>query len=278
MKYRPDIDVLRSIAVLGVVFFHAGFHTALGGYVGVDVFFVISGYLITRKIEEEIALGVFSFRNFYVNRARRLFPALFVTVLVTFFLSSLLLAADHFTQFAQSAVWTALSASNIFFWIDSGYWAADNRLKPLLHTWSLSVEEQFYLFWPLALYFLSKFANKFVPTALALTGALSFIGAAAYFKIDQDAVFFLTPFRVFEFVVGALLVWLTTINQPTPPAVNTREISTANDKLGNIPPDAHKREMLYQHDVGVARMRRMLAQQVKDQLAAEAMATVRTAV
>ena len=208
LKYRPDIDVLRSIAVLGVVFFHAGFHTALGGYVGVDVFFVISGYLITRKIEEEIALGVFSFRNFYVNRARRLFPALFVTVLVTFFFSSLLLAADHFKQFAQSAVWTALSASNIFFWIDSGYWAADNHLKPLLHTWSLSVEEQFYLFWPLALYFLSKFANKFVPTALTLTGALSFIAAAAYFKIDQDAVFFLTPFRVFEFAVGALLVWL----------------------------------------------------------------------
>ena len=175
---------------------------------GVDVFFVISGYLITRKIEEEIALGVFSFRNFYVNRARRLFPALFVTVLVTFVLSSLLLAADHFKQFAQSAVWTALSASNIFFWIDLGYWAADNHLKPLLHTWSLSVEEQFYLFWPLALYFLSKFANKFVPAALTLTGALSFIAAVAYFKIDQDAVFFLTPFRVFEFVVGALLVWL----------------------------------------------------------------------
>ena len=206
--YRPDIDVLRSIAVLGVVFFHAGFHIALGGYVGVDVFFVISGYLITRKIEEEIALGVFSFRDFYINRTRRLFPALFVTVLVTFFVSSVLLAADHFKQFAQSAVWAALSASNIFFWIDSGYWAPDNHLRPLLHTWSLSVEEQFYLFWPLALCFLSKFANKFVPTALTLTGALSFIAAAAYFKIDQDAVFFLTPFRVFEFVVGALLVWL----------------------------------------------------------------------
>ena len=208
LKYRPDIDVLRSIAVLGVVFFHAGFHTALGGYVGVDVFFVISGYLITRKIEEEIALGVFSFQNFYVNRARRLFPALFVMVLFTFLLSSLLLAADHFKLFAQSAVWTALSASNIFFSIDSGYWAADNHLKPLLHTWSLSVEEQFYLLWPLALYFLSKVANKFVPTALALAGALSFIAAVAYFKIDQDAVFFLTPFRVFEFAVGALLVWL----------------------------------------------------------------------
>jgi peptidoglycan/LPS O-acetylase OafA/YrhL len=208
LKYRPDIDVLRSIAVLGVVFFHAGFHVAFGGYVGVDVFFVISGYLITRKIEEENALGVFSFRNFYVNRARRLFPALFVTVLVTFFFSSLLLAADHFKLFAQSAVWTALSTSNIFFWFDSGYWATDNRLKPLLHTWSLSVEEQFYLLWPLALYFLSKIANKFVPTALTLAGAISFIAAVAYFRNDQDAVFFLTPFRIFEFVVGALLVWL----------------------------------------------------------------------
>ncbi|MFL6465272.1 MAG: acyltransferase family protein, partial [Bryobacteraceae bacterium] len=208
MKYRPDIDVLRSIAVLGVVFFHAGFHTALGGYVGVDVFFVISGYLITKKIEEEIALGDFSFRNFYENRARRLFPALFVTVLITFLFSSLLLAADHFKLFAQSAVWTALSASNIFFWIDSGYWATDSRLKPLLHTWSLSAEEQFYFFWPFALYFLSKYANKSVATALTLAGAVSFVAAAAYFKIDPDAVFFLTPFRVFEFVVGAVLVWL----------------------------------------------------------------------
>src|SRR4051812_28515795 len=205
--YRPDIDVLRSIAVLGVVFFHAGFHTALGGYVGVDVFFVISGYLITKKIQEEIALGDFSFRNFYENRARRLFPALFVTVLVTFLFSSLLLAADHFKLFAQSAMWTALSGSNIFFWIDSGYWATDSRLKPLLHTWSLSAEEQFYLFWPLALYFLSRYANKSVPTGLTLAGALSLVAAAAYSKMDPDAVFFLTPFRMFEFVVGALLVW-----------------------------------------------------------------------
>jgi peptidoglycan/LPS O-acetylase OafA/YrhL len=190
------------------VFFHAGFHIALGGYVGVDMFFVISGYLITRKIEEEIDQGVFSFSAFYVNRARRLFPALFVTVLVTFFFSLLLLASDHFKQFAQSAVWTALSASNIYFWIESGYWAADSHLKPLLHTWSLSVEEQFYLVWPLGLYFLTKFRAKNAPIALGAIGALSLIASIAYFNIDQDAVFFLTPFRVFEFAVGALLVWI----------------------------------------------------------------------
>jgi peptidoglycan/LPS O-acetylase OafA/YrhL len=194
--------------VLGVVFFHAGFHIALGGYVGVDIFFVISGYLITKKIEREIAQGVFSFPTFYVNRARRLFPALFTTVFVTFFCSSLLLASDHLKQFSQSVIWTALSVSNIFFWIGSGYWATDNFLKPLLHTWSLSVEEQFYLFWPLGLYILSKFAKTIAPIALTAVGTLSLMAAAVYFYTDQDAVFFLTPFRIFEFAVGALLVWL----------------------------------------------------------------------
>jgi peptidoglycan/LPS O-acetylase OafA/YrhL len=208
LKYRRDIDVLRTIAVLGVVFFHAGFHIALGGYVGVDMFFVISGYLITKKIDEEIRQGVFSFSSFYINRARRLFPALFVTVLVTFFLSSLLLASDHFKDFAQSAIWTALSSSNIYFWIESGYWAADNHLKPLLHTWSLSAEEQFYLVWPLGLYFLTKFRTVNVPMTLGAIGILSLIASVAYFHIDQDAVFFLTPFRAFEFAVGGLLVWL----------------------------------------------------------------------
>ena len=208
MKYRPDIDVLRTIAVLGVVFFHAGFHSALGGYVGVDMFFVISGYLITRKIEEEIGQGVFSFSTFYVNRARRLFPALLVTVFLTFFLSSLILASDHFKELAQSAIWTTLSASNIYFWLGSGYWAADNHLKPLLHTWSLSAEEQFYFIWPLGLYFLAKFRTQAAPIALSAIGALSLIASVLYFNTDQDAVFFLTPFRAFEFAVGGLLVWL----------------------------------------------------------------------
>lgn len=208
LKYRADIDVLRTIAVLGVVFFHAGFHFAFGGYVGVDMFFVISGYLITGKVEDEVRRGVFSFSTFYVNRARRLFPALFATVLLTFLLSFLLLASDHFKQFAQSAIWTALSASNIYFWTDSGYWAADNHLKPLLHTWSLSVEEQFYLAWPLGLLFLARFRPKYAPMALGVIGVLSLIASVAYYRIDQEAVFFLTPFRVFEFAIGGLLVWL----------------------------------------------------------------------
>ena len=143
--------------------------------------------MITKKIEGEIAQGVFSFPTFYVNRARRLFPALFFTVLVTFFFSSLLLASDHL-KFAQSAVWTALPASNIFFWVGSGYWAADNFLKPLLHTWSFSVEEQFYLLWPLGLYFLLEFTKKIAPMVLAAVGTLSLIAAAVYFRIDQDAV------------------------------------------------------------------------------------------
>lgn len=208
MQYRPDIDVLRAIAVLAVVFFHAGFHIAFGGYVGVDVFFVISGYLITKKLRSQIAQGSFSFRNFYIDRARRLFPALFVTVAVTLLTATLLMASDHLKELALSTVWTIVSVSNVFFWLGSGYWSSDNVLKPLLHTWSLSVEEQFYLVWPLGLAYLSRFPTKVAPTTLIIVGIISLIAAAMYFNVDAEAVFFLTPFRIFEFTIGALLVWL----------------------------------------------------------------------
>ncbi len=208
LKYRPDIDVLRAVAVVAVVLFHSGYHFALGGYAGVDVFFVISGYLITKKIQGEIAQGRFSFFNFYIDRARRLFPALFVTAAITLLCAMVLMAADHRKEVAQSVVWTALSVSNVFFYAGSGYWTADNILKPLLHTWSLSAEEQFYLFWPLGLVWLSKVPRRYFPFALNVIGATSLVAAMLYFRTDQEAVFFLTPFRLFEFAMGANVVWI----------------------------------------------------------------------
>ncbi|MBI5664126.1 MAG: acyltransferase [Nitrospirae bacterium] len=228
MKYRPDIDGLRSVAVLSVLLFHAGFKHFSGGFVGVDVFFVISGYLITRIIHDEVLeTKTFNFSNFYVRRARRLFPALFFTLALSGIFACLLLSPDYLKRFAGSLIWAIASVSNIFFWRESGYFDADSGFKPLLHTWSLGVEEQFYLVWPVLFVFLLLKAPKF--TALItvfIAGVVSFYlnhvflggelsvlsklspGVAAWFADGASAIFYLMPFRVFEFAVGASLVWL----------------------------------------------------------------------
>ncbi|OWK18930.1 hypothetical protein AJ88_46525 [Mesorhizobium amorphae CCBAU 01583] len=145
--YRPDIDGLRAFAVSAVVLFHAGFSTLSGGYVGVDVFFVISGYLITKIVVERVRAGTFSFSDFYARRARRLFPALFSTIFVTFVCAAFIQGPEDFRSFSGSAAMAILSLSNVYFWMQSGYFDAAATTKPLLHTWSLGVEEQFYLIW-----------------------------------------------------------------------------------------------------------------------------------
>ncbi len=140
--YRPDIDGLRAVAVLCVVFYHAGYGAFSGGYVGVDVFFVISGFLITRLIRDEISTGRFRFSTFYLRRARRLFPAMFVTLVLTFLGGVLLFGPDELEKLSESVVYTVLSVSNFLFWLQSGYFDAAAETKPLLHTWSLGVEEE----------------------------------------------------------------------------------------------------------------------------------------
>jgi peptidoglycan/LPS O-acetylase OafA/YrhL len=173
----------------------------------VDVFFVISGYLITQKTETEIGQGRFTFRGFYYGRARRLLPALFTVLALTFIFGALLLAPEHLKLLGQSTIWAAIPFSNVYFWHQTGYWDVSAALKPLLHTWSLSVEEQFYFVWQLALWALARFRGWPAPAVLALAGIASFI-AAASFAADVNSTFYLTPFRVFEFAFGALIVWL----------------------------------------------------------------------
>ena len=148
LQYRSDIDGLRAVAVLTVLFFHFGIKGFEGGFVGVDVFFVISGYLITKIILGEIDAGTFTYLKFYTRRSRRLIPALFATIAATYLAGFFLFYAQDFAQLSVSTISAILAVSNIFFWLQADYFDTDAVLKPLLHTWSLSVEFQFYLVWP----------------------------------------------------------------------------------------------------------------------------------
>ena len=200
--YRPEIDGLRALAVAGVLLCHLKVPGFAGGFVGVDVFFVISGYLITGMIVRDVEHSEFSLSSFYIRRTRRLFPALLATLIASFAAAVFLFSPERLQAFAVSLIAATLSGSNFLFWSQHGYFDAASNLKPLLHTWSLGVEEQFYLLWPVILVFLSR--RKLVTAGLAilLVGSL---GANFWFWDNTSAIFFLLPFRVFEFAIGGLL-------------------------------------------------------------------------
>ncbi len=207
MTYRPDIDGLRAIAVLAVVIFHLGVPGFDGGYVGVDVFFVISGFLITSIIKSKLESGDFSLRDFYSRRIRRLVPPLLVTVAATVIGAGLLLTPYDMIRFSRSAVAAIFSLSNIVFFLEAGYWDTASELKPLLHTWSLGVEEQFYLFWPaLLMLIMSARARVSFTAAMVAITVCGFALCAWYTTVNQSAAFYLLPFRVFQFSLGALVI------------------------------------------------------------------------
>ena len=207
-SYRPDIDGLRAVAVLAVVLHHLSAPLLPGGYVGVDVFFVISGYLITGIISREIAQGQFTFARFYERRARRIFPALFAVLAATLVAAYFLLLPSDMVYTLRGALGTLFFASNVVFWRDmkEGYFAAtDLGLNPLLHTWSLSVEEQFYVFFPILLLLCFRFARRHIVAVLLVCAVVSLAGAALLVESKSVAVFFLSPFRAWELLAGSLL-------------------------------------------------------------------------
>lgn len=206
MNYRPDIDGLRAVAVLAVVFYHAGFSGVSGGYIGVDVFFVISGYLITRILLAEMLSGRFSVLYFYERRVRRLLPALFAMLMTCFIVGWAWLGPEDYAAMARSGIATLLFASNIWFWQNSGgYFGGATDLLPLLHTWSLAVEEQFYILFPLFLLLLLQLGRR---TTLAVTlsvVAISLLLAIWATPRSPSASFYLLPTRAWELGVGSLL-------------------------------------------------------------------------
>lgn len=214
MKYLPYLDGLRAVAVLLVLLFHLDIGFFKGGFLGVDVFFVISGFLITKIILTEIKkTNDFNFLNFYARRIRRLYPALFVVFVLTLVASSFVLTPDRISSLGWSTFFSNISLSNFFFWFESGYFDTDSSFKPMLHTWSLSVEEQFYLIWPLSLYVTSKCFSKFDQKKwLYFFGVVGFLANFIWckFQFDRsyiDSIFYLMPFRVFEFSIGGLAVF-----------------------------------------------------------------------
>jgi peptidoglycan/LPS O-acetylase OafA/YrhL len=204
MNYRAEIDGLRALAVLAVILFHAGLGVQ-GGYVGVDVFFVISGYLITGLILQDMEQGKFSLRAFWERRIRRIMPPLVAMLLVTLAAGWLLLLAEDFKELGQSAVAQALLLSNVFLWRESGYFEQSADLKPLLHTWSLAVEEQFYLFFPLVLVALRKFFPSLLRPLLLLLLVTSLVIGIYWCRTIPEAGFYLLPSRAWELLIGALL-------------------------------------------------------------------------
>jgi peptidoglycan/LPS O-acetylase OafA/YrhL len=204
MHYRHEIDGLRAIAVITVIFFHAGFDAFGGGFVGVDMFFVISGYLITSIILTELQQDKFSIVDFYERRARRILPALFLVMLVCIPFAYFYFLPRDMKDFSKSLIAVSVFASNILFWRESTYFDTAADLKPLLHTWSLAVEEQYYLFFPLFLLLLWRLGKRWIVGALALILVASFILAqwAAYAK--PAVAFYLLPARGWELLIGAL--------------------------------------------------------------------------
>lgn len=207
ISYRREIDGLRALAVVPVILFHAGSDLLPGGFVGVDIFFVISGYLITSIILSEMEAGTFRLSQFWERRARRILPALFLVISASIPAAFLLLDQFELHAFSKSVLAASAFYSNFHFWKDGGYFETAAELKPLLHTWSLAVEEQYYIFFPLLILLTWRFGKRGMVALLSVLALGSFGLCLWASQSAPDAAFFLLPMRLWELAVGAFIAF-----------------------------------------------------------------------
>ncbi len=205
LRYRPDVDGLRAVGILAVIVYHYGVPGFSGGFVGVDVFFVISGFLITSLIDREIGEHRFTLMHFYERRIRRIFPALTVVLFVIAVIAYFEFFPAVFKRFAESLGATSAFLSNVEFWREAGYFATIADQKPLLHTWSLAVEEQFYLFFPPLMILLARYSRRWMATVFLVIFAASLGLSVWTASAAPQAGFYLFPSRMWELLVGALI-------------------------------------------------------------------------
>lgn len=210
--YRADIDGLRAIAVLAVVFFHFDFSWCKGGFVGVDIFFVISGYLITSIITKSVQKNTFTFSHFYSRRFKRILPALTAVVIASALCGAIILHPGTLMDLARSISANSLFLSNFYFFSESGYFDEPSLLKPLLHTWSLAVEEQFYIIMPVLIVLISKLRKKPLLPILLILCILSFALNIYFVNTAPEFTFFLLPTRAWELLIGSILA--VSLNTP----------------------------------------------------------------
>src|SRR6056300_86548 len=209
IKYRSEIDGLRALAVMPVIFFHAGFSFFSGGFVGVDVFFVISGYLITTIIIKELNNNTFSIKRFYERRARRILPALIFVILISSIISFIFLTRSELASYFKSVIATLLFFSNFYFYKTTPYFRSESDLEPLLHTWSLSIEEQFYIIFPITFLLFHKFFKRYIFLMLIFGFAASlFICQFLALKTGGTLNFYFTFSRAWELALGAICAYM----------------------------------------------------------------------
>ena len=247
-KYRPDIDGLRAIAVLSVVAFHAFPNWIRGGFIGVDVFFVISGYLISTIIFENLDSGTFSFAEFYARRVKRIFPALLLVLTASYAFGWFALFADEYKQLGKHIAAGAGFVSNIVLWNEAGYFDSSAETKPLLHLWSLGIEEQFYVVWPLLLWLAWK--QKFdLLTITIIVALVSFFLNINGVKEDTVATFYSPQTRFWELLCGSLLAWISIYGKEACEGFKKKPMSWLGAMYKEVPEadsrDASQRTFLY---------------------------------